>query len=85
MRQRRIVAVATLLSLTLLGGIPMGSVAAQSPLVPPEKFLGHQVGADNKLARWDKILEYVEMAAAASPRVKVRDLGKTTLGERFIS
>jgi len=85
MRQRRIVVAATLLSLTLLSGIPMGSMAAQSPLVPPEKFLGHQVGADNKLARWDKIVEYLQMVAAASPRVKVRDLGKTTLGERFIS
>jgi len=86
MRQRRIVAAATLLSLTLLSGIPMGSVAAQSPpLVPPEKFLGHQVGADNKLARWDKIVEYLQMVAGASPRVKVRDLGKTTLGERFIA
>jgi len=86
MRQRRIITAATLLSLTLLSGMPMGlAAAAQSPLVPPETFLGHRVGADNKLARWDKIVEYLEMAAAASPRVKVRDLGKTTLGERFIA
>ena len=86
MRQRPFVAAATILSLVLLSGVPMGStVAAQSSLATPEQFLGHRVGADNKLARWDKIVEYLQLVAANSPRVKVRDLGKTTLGERFIS
>ena len=86
MRQRRIVAAVALLSLILLSGVPMSShLVAQSPAVSPETFLGHRVGADNKLARWEQIVKYVELMAAASPRVKVRDLGKSTLGERFIT
>ena len=32
-------------------------LSAQS-VTTPEKFFGHQLGADNKMARWDKIVEY---------------------------
>lgn len=59
--------------------------AADGPVIPPEKFLGFRVGADNKLARWDKIVEYMRLVAAGSPRVKVRELGKTTQGLPFIA
>ena len=55
------------------------------PIVSPEKFLGFPVGADNKLARWDKIVEYMRLVAAGSPRVKVRELGKTTQGNPFVA
>ncbi len=54
-------------------------------LQTPEQFLGFKVGADTKLARWDKIVQYMQMVAAASDRVRVRDLGKTTNGNPFIS
>ena len=38
--------------------------AASGPLQTPEQFLGFKVGADNKLVRWDKIVDYMKQAAA---------------------
>ena len=31
---------------------------AQSTVTPPDKFFGFQLGADRKMARWDKIVDY---------------------------
>ncbi len=74
------------LALTLARPSLHAQVAQQAPgLATPEQFLGFPVGADNKLARWDRIVEYMRMAAAGSPRVRVRDLGKTTNGNPFIA
>ena len=62
------------------------SVSAQSNSLPtPEQFLGHRVGADKKLARWDKIVEYAQLVAKNSDRVRFRELGKSTLGNPFIA
>ena len=61
-------------------------VAAASDQPPnPEQFLGFRVGADKKLARWDKIVEYLSIVARGSDRVKLRELGKTTNGNPFIA
>jgi hypothetical protein len=87
MHRRRLVAAALLIALALL--IPPPGSHAQSPgagsIISPEKFLGFQVGADNKLARWDKIVDYMRLIAAGSPRVKVRELGRTTQGNAFVA
>ncbi|HEV7571024.1 MAG TPA: hypothetical protein VGQ21_05955 [Thermoanaerobaculia bacterium] len=50
----------------------------------PSQFLGFEVGADRKLADYKQIVSYFRALAAASPRVRVETLGKTTLGEDFI-
>ncbi|HEV8482829.1 MAG TPA: M14 metallopeptidase family protein, partial [Blastocatellia bacterium] len=50
----------------------------------PEQFLGFRVGEDRKLARWDKIVEYMRLVAGASDRVRFRELGKTTNDNPFI-
>jgi hypothetical protein len=83
-------AIAIVLGLSLL--LSAGSTttlradAWQAPAMQtPEKFLGFRVGADTKLARWDKIVEYMRQAAAASDRVRFRELGKTTQGNPFIA
>ncbi|MEW6127867.1 MAG: M14 metallopeptidase family protein [Acidobacteriota bacterium] len=57
---------------------------AFAQLPTPEKFLGHRVGEDKKLARWDKIVEYMNLVAKNSDRVRVRELGKTTEGNPFL-
>src|SRR5262249_11148688 len=49
-----------------------------------EQFLGFKVGADNKLVRWDKIVEYMKLAAASSDRVRFHEVGKTTDGNPFV-
>ena len=60
----------------------IGSAAGQ--LEPPETFFGFRVGADDHLARWDRIVQYMQEAAAESDRVRYRELGKTTEGQPFI-
>ncbi len=57
---------------------------ALAQIPTPEQFLGFKVGTDKKLARWDKIVEYFDTVAAHSDRVRVRDLGKSTSGNRFV-
>src|SRR5689334_19095047 len=57
---------------------------ASGTLQTPEQFLGYKVGADNKLVRWDKIVEYMKLAAANSDRVRYRELGKSSNGNPFI-
>src|SRR5437588_9704500 len=58
----------------------IGAASLQSP----EQFLGFKVGADNKLVRWDKIVEYMKLAAADSDRVRYHDLGPSSNGNPFI-
>jgi hypothetical protein len=62
-----------------------GLGAAGLSLQSPEQFIGFKVGADNKLARWDKIVDYMKLVAAGSDRVRFRDLGKTSQGASLIA
>lgn len=58
----------------------------QTPDVPsPEEYFGFQMGADHKLARWDKMVEYYELLGAASDRLEVVNMGPTTLGNPFLA
>jgi hypothetical protein len=50
----------------------------------PEEFFGFNMGADRKLARWDKLVEYYYALDEKSDRIKVTELGKTTEGNPFI-
>src|SRR3954462_3545443 len=76
---RRTIACALLcLGFTLAAG-------AAGSLQAPEQFLGFRVGAENKLARWDRIVEYMKRAAADSDRVRFRELGKTSSNNPFIA
>jgi hypothetical protein len=61
------------------------AATAAGPLQSPERFLGFKVGADNKLARWDRIVDYMKLAAANSDRVRFRELGKTSDNNPFIA
>ncbi len=60
-----------------------GAAAAQS-IPAPEQYFGFKIGADKKLARYDKIVEYFQKIADQSPRVKMRSLGPTTNGNPFV-
>jgi zinc carboxypeptidase len=58
--------------------------AQKSPHIPtPSEVLGFEVGADRKLADYRQIASYFKALAAASNRVQVEVLGKTTLGEEM--
>lgn len=59
-------------------------VASAQSLRTPAEFVGHPVGADRKLFGWDRVLEYFRLADRASDRVRVVELGKTTLDRPMI-
>jgi hypothetical protein len=64
--------------------ISVCAVAQKAAHVPtPSEFLGFEVGADRKLADYRQISAYFKALAAASDRVQVEVLGKTTLGEEM--
>ena len=73
---------AALAAVVFLAPAPVG---AQAGLPTPEQFAGHPIGADNKLVRWDRIVEYMKLAAQATDRVRLRELGKSTNGQPFIA
>ncbi|MEW6455699.1 MAG: M14 metallopeptidase family protein [Acidobacteriota bacterium] len=50
----------------------------------PKEILGFEPGEDFKLAKWNQILDYFDSLDKASDRIEVIDLGKSTLGRRFI-
>jgi hypothetical protein len=57
----------------------------EASLPSPEKFFGHVMGADRKLAGWDKLHEYYQTLAKGSNRVKLVELGKSSEGRPFIA
>ena len=61
------------------------SAAAQLAIPSPAEFFGHEMGADRKLAPWDKLVEYYELIDERSDRVQVVHMGPSTLGEPFLS
>jgi hypothetical protein len=86
-RQRNLLAVVVLLAV-VLGEVSLAQQKTQQQVkagrVPtPSEFLGFEVGADRKLADYRQIVSYFK-ALAASPRVEIEVLGKTTLGEDMI-
>ena len=59
-------------------------LAQKSSHVPtPSEFLGFEVGADRKLADYRQISSYFKALSAASDRVQIEVLGKTTLDEEM--
>jgi hypothetical protein len=61
------------------------SLDARAAGVPtPSEFLGMTVGADRTLADYRQIVSYLKAVEAASPRVTLEVLGKTTLGADLV-
>jgi Zinc carboxypeptidase len=57
--------------------------AAQVPA--PRSVLGFDPGDDRKLADWPTLVRYYQALAAASDRLRYRELGRSTLGAPFIA
>lgn len=72
-------------SLRLCGLILILAAAGLSQTVPaPKDVLGFTPGDDRKLASWAQIVEYFQKLDAASDRVTLRNIGKTTEGRPFV-
>jgi hypothetical protein len=61
--------------------------AAQGPaaLPTPEQFFGFQMGADRKLANWDRLLDYYRRLDAGSDRMTLVELGRSSEDRPFIA
>jgi len=70
------------LALVLCAAAALPAVSADVP--SPESVIGFRVGEDRRLADWTQIVGYFEKLAAASPRVRVENVGATTEGNPFL-
>ena len=57
-------------------------LAAQVPT--PQSYLGFRVGQDSMLASWQQITGYFTRLAAASPKVRVDTIGRSTQGRPLV-
>jgi hypothetical protein len=56
----------------------------QKRVTSPEEFFGFRMGSDRKIARWDKIVDYFKKLETESGRIKVVNLGPSTMGNPFL-
>src|SRR5450755_4159359 len=76
-----------LLSLILLlsPAVLLPAPAMAQEITTPDKFFDFQLGADKKMARWDKIVEYYGVLEKQSGgRMKVVNMGPTSEGNPFL-
>jgi hypothetical protein len=77
--------VCVFLALFLLSaGLLTRTAEAQSQITSPEKFFGYQLGSDRHIARWDRIVEYYKLLAKESGKIKVVDMGPSTMANPFL-
>src|ERR1700733_12984896 len=77
--------VAKLLRAAVLLTTALVATATAQKITSPEKFFGFQLGADRKMARWDKIVEYFYlMEKESGGRLKVINMGPTSEGNPFL-
>ena len=69
----------------ILFAILVLATAAFAANIPtPSEYLKFTVGADRQLADYHQIESYFQMLAKSSPRIRVEQLGKTTLNNELI-
>ncbi len=80
---RRSVLASTAAALALAAAVTLfaqPSRIAAPKVTPPEKFFGHQIGADYVLPNYTKFTEYVRLLDKESDRMVVQSIGKTAEG-----
>jgi hypothetical protein len=83
-RFSRTLPLALFLTLTL---VPVGRAtapAAAQTLPSPEQFFGFEMGADRRMARWDRMVDYYR-ALEPSGRIRIVDMGPTEMGNPFLA
>lgn len=59
-------------------------LAAQQTIKHPREIVGQELGENNKVPMWDKIVEYFRYLDGVSDRVEVEQLGLTSLKNPFV-
>jgi hypothetical protein len=70
------------LILVLLLALAPAIAAAQTQT--PEQFFGFKLGTDGELAKYPKVVEYLQHLAKTTDRVKFEMLGKTTMNNDYV-
>ena len=65
--------------------VPLPLLGQEGAIPDPDQHFGFDVGGDRNLVDWSQITEYFEAVAAASPRVQIVELGKSTNGRTMIA
>jgi hypothetical protein len=86
-RPARLLPLLLLLASALAGpALSPAAAPAQTPSVTsPEAFFGHRMGEDRRLARWDRLVEYYLQLDRESDRLRVVEMGPTTMGHPFLA
>ena len=69
---------------SLVLALSVCALAAPAAVQTPAQFFGFKIGADGELARYPKVVEYLQYLAQNTDRVKFQELGKTTLGNPYV-
>jgi hypothetical protein len=81
MRARVVAFAAALLAATVTHE---ATFARQAQPQSPERFFGFGIGTDGELARYPKILEYLQHLAKTTNRLQYKEVGKTTMGNPYV-
>ncbi len=65
-------------------GISAQIEANQEKITSPEEFFGFSMGSDRNIARWDKIVDYFLQLEKESGKIKVINMGPSTMGHPFL-
>ena len=65
---------------TVLVALGLQASAPQAP----DQYFGIHIGADGELARYPKIVDYLQHLSKATNRVKFEEIGKTTMGNPYV-
>ena len=71
-------------SITARQAQPQPQVSPAGHAQTPEQFFGFRIGTDGELARYPKIVEYLQHLSKTTNRVKFEELGKTTMGNPYV-
>ncbi|MFW6136761.1 MAG: M14 family metallopeptidase, partial [Candidatus Aminicenantaceae bacterium] len=76
--------------LNIMAAVVMGlclivpALQAQEKITPPEEYFGFQLGSDRNIARWNKIVDYYRLLERESGKIKVMNMGPSTMGHPFL-
>ncbi|MFQ6069708.1 MAG: M14 family zinc carboxypeptidase [Candidatus Aminicenantales bacterium] len=73
-----------LLLVALWTGSALYPLAAQGKVTSPEEFFGFRLGSERKIARWDRIVDYYRLLERESNKLKVVNMGPSTMGNPFL-
>jgi len=75
--------VGALVAAFLAVAVPQAAIAQKSSIPTPESFFGYSIGADGKMLDYEQSIEYFKKLAAASNRIHLLNVGKTSFGREW--